>query len=333
MCRYGSWAGCVPRSASARLKRSWPRARPRTWTTSASNARRRMPPFTRSILTTPSNRRWFSKERRHRVIYSVRHTTTFLYDPAVRESVMEVRMQPRNDAHQHCLSFHLEVEPSANIMLYRDFLGNAVHHFDIAGIHDQIKIAAQAVVDLKPVPPPCANDAGSWQDLDALIEADDHWEMLLPSQFSHPTDELMRLGRELRLERRGTPLDLLLELNQAIYHSFSYVPNSTKVDSPIDEALQSRQGVCQDFAHIMIALLRQLRIPCRYISGYLCPGSTSSVDRSPETATHAWLDALIPTCAWVAVDPTNKLVGAERDIRIAIGRDYADVPPTRGVFK
>jgi transglutaminase-like putative cysteine protease len=266
------------------------------------------------------------------VIYSVRHTTTFLYEPGIRESVMEVRVQPRTDARQRCLSFHLEVDPSANIMLYRDFLGNTVHHFDIAGTHPQIKIAAQAVVDLNPAPLPCSANAGDWQELDALIEAEDHWEMLLPSQFAHRTDELDRLARELHLERRGNPLDLLMELNEAIYQKFAYVPNSTKVDSPIDEALQSRQGVCQDFAHIMIALVRQLRIPCRYVSGYLCPGSTN-LDRSPETATHAWVEVLIPKYGWIAFDPTNNLIGGERHIQIAIGRDYADVPPTRGVYK
>jgi transglutaminase-like putative cysteine protease len=266
------------------------------------------------------------------VIYSVRHTTTFLYEPGIRESVMEVRVQPRSDARQRCLNFHLEVEPSANIMLYRDFLGNTVHHFNIAGTHTQIKIAAQAVVDLNSALLPCSANVGDWQELDALIEAEDHWEMLLPSQFAHPTGELDRLARELHLERRGNPLDRLMELNQAIYQTFAYVPNSTKVDSPIDEALQSRQGVCQDFAHIMIALVRGLRIPCRYVSGYLCPGSTN-LDRSPETATHAWVEALIPKYGWIAFDPTNNLIGGERHIQIAIGRDYADVPPTRGVYK
>ena len=97
----------------------------------------------------------------------------------------------------------------------------------------------------------------------------DYWEMLLPSQYAKPTPLLGELAAELHLERRETPLALLLELNKSLYDKFDYVPNSTKVDSPIDDALRTRRGVCQDFAHIMIALVRQLKIPCRYVSGYL----------------------------------------------------------------
>jgi transglutaminase-like putative cysteine protease len=105
------------------------------------------------------------------------------------------------------------------------------------------------------------------------------------------------------------------------------------VDSPIEEALRSRQGVCQDFAHIMIALVRHLQIPCRYVSGCMFHRDESEKDRSLEGASHAWVEALVPRLGWVAFDPTNNLVGADRHIRVAIGRDYADVPPTRGVYK
>jgi transglutaminase-like putative cysteine protease len=265
------------------------------------------------------------------VVYSIRHVTTFSYLPAVRESVMEVRMQPRSDAQQRCLSFHLDLQPVATIMSYRDFLGNTVHHFDIAAHHTEVKVTAQAVVELQPNTIPRASDAGDWQDLDALISGEDHWELLLPSRYARPTECLEKLARELRLERRGNPLEVLLKLNEAIYDKFEYVPNSTKVDSPIDEALESRQGVCQDFAHIMIALARYLHIPCRYVSGYLFHGREK--DRSSEGATHAWVDALVPRVGWVAFDPTNNLVGGSRHIRVALGRDYADVPPTRGVYK
>src|SRR5438045_9102326 len=113
---------------------------------------------------------------------------------------------------------------------------------------------------------------------------------------------------------------------------FEYATNSTKVDSPIDDALRARRGVCQDFAHIMIALVRQLKIPCRYVSGYLFHGDKAK-DRSPAGATHAWVEAYLGETGWVAFDPTNNLLGGERHIHVAVGRDYADVPPTRGVYK
>ena len=126
---------------------------------------------------------------------------------------------------------------------------------------------------------------------------------------------------------------MLTELNQAIYELFAYVPNSTKVDSAIEEALQTRQGVCQDFAHIMITLVRRLNVPCRYVSGYMFHRDATEKDRSLEGASHAWIEALVPGLGWMAFDPTNNLVGGDRHIRVAIGRDYADVPPTRGVYK
>ena len=268
------------------------------------------------------------------MIYSIRHVTTFRYEPAVRESVMEVRLQPRSEANQRCLSFNLDVTPSANITQYRDFAGNTVHHFDIAGAHREVKVSAQSTVQVQSVPAPRSSEAGDWADLDALTAGDDYWEMMLPSEFAHSGDSLEELAKELRCERRGDPLELLTELNEGIYELFSYVPNSTKVDSPIEDALRSRQGVCQDFAHIMIALVRRLRIPCRYVSGYLFHlEENGRKDRSLEGASHAWVEALVPRLGWTAFDPTNNLIGGDRHIRVAIGRDYADVPPTRGVYK
>ena len=270
------------------------------------------------------------------MIYSIRHISNFLYAPAVRESVMEVRVQPRNEAQQRCLTFYLDVSPRANVMWYRDFLGNTVHHFDIPSQHSHVKVTAQALVDVQEVLYPTVNDSGSWQDLDAQIAAGDFWEMLLPSRFAGPTDLLREFAQEHGIERTQSPLETLFALNRTLYEAFDYVPKSTKVDSPIDDALRTRQGVCQDFAHIMIALVRQLGIPCRYVSGYLFHGSVHGVethDRSSEGATHAWVEAFVPGPGWVGLDPTNNILGCDRHIRVAIGRDYADVPPTRGVYK
>jgi transglutaminase-like putative cysteine protease len=267
------------------------------------------------------------------MIYSVRHTTTFRYEPAVRESVMEVRLQPRSDGEQRCLSFTLDVEPAANVMQYRDFTGNTVHHFDIAGRHALVKVTAHSAVEVQSVPPPRLADSGDWADLDALVAGNDYWEMLLPSHFAQSSAPLEQLAQELGCERRGNPLEMLTQLNESIYNLFAYVPNSTKVDSPIEEALRARQGVCQDFAHIMVTLVRRLNVPCRYVSGYMFHRDEAEKDRSLEGASHAWVEALVPRLGWIAFDPTNNLVGPDRHIRVAIGRDYADVPPTRGVYK
>ena len=263
--------------------------------------------------------------------YSIKHVTTFRYHPAVGESVMEVRMQPRSDLRQRCMTFSLDVAPHANVMMYRDFFGNAVHHFDIPGRHKLIEVTAHAIVDINPAAWPAVS-YGTWEELDTRVAEGDYWEMLLPSQYAKPTDLLLELSAELKLERRASPLELLIDLNQSLYEKFDYAPNTTQVDSPIDDALRARRGVCQDFAHIMIALVRQLRIPCRYVSGYLFHGDKTK-DRSPHGATHAWVEAYLGEAGWVAFDPTNNLLGCERHIHVAVGRDYADVPPTRGVYK
>ena len=119
-------------------------------------------------------------------------------------------------------------------------------------------------------------------------------------------------------------------INEAIHGRFTYRQQVTGVDSPIDDALESGDGVCQDFAHVMIALVRRLGIPGRYVSGYLFHGSG---DTSADGATHAWVEALLPGLGWVGFDPTNNVLAGTRHIRVAIGRDYADVPPTKGVFR
>jgi len=121
-------------------------------------------------------------------------------------------------------------------------------------------------------------------------------------------------------------------LNTRLCEAIDYVPEVTRVDSPIDEALTQRKGVCQDFSHIMISMLRALRIPARYVSGYLYHGKEDR-DRSGTGATHAWVEAYLPDLGWIGLDPTNDLLAGSRHIRTSIGRDYADVPPTRGVLK
>jgi transglutaminase-like putative cysteine protease len=264
--------------------------------------------------------------------YSVKHLTTFRYHPAVRESVMEVRMQPRTDFRQRVLSFSLDVFPRAHMTSYRDFYGNAVHNFDIPEKQNRIELTAQAIVDVLPARVLQPEDANDWIALDARVAETDYWEMMLPSQYAKPTEQLEKLAAELELTRRGQPYDLLAELNGTLYERFDYVPNSTNVNSPIDDALRTRSGVCQDFAHIMITLVRQLKIPCRYVSGYLYHEDKSQ-DRSPAGATHAWVEAYLGDLGWVAFDPTNNLTGCDRHIRVAVGRDYSDVPPTRGVYK
>jgi transglutaminase-like putative cysteine protease len=267
------------------------------------------------------------------MFYSIRHLTRFRYKTPVSESLMELRMHPRTEGGQRCLSFQLSVDPRTRIYEYRDYLGNMVHHFDVPGQHRELKIVAEALVEIEPAPElPDRLEPSAWAELDHQAAAGDYWEMLMPSQFAQPTDALLSLIEPLRVRRRDDPLSFVRELNAAIYDWFEYVPKATRVDSPIDHAIEVRKGVCQDFAHIMTALLRHVKIPCRYVSGYVYRRSENH-DRSPEGASHAWVEALLPGLGWIGFDPTNNLIAGERHIRTAIGRDYADVPPTKGIFK
>ena len=265
--------------------------------------------------------------------YSIRHLTRFRYSHPISESIMETRMHPRSDSNQHCLTFSLSVSPRCRVFSYRDHLGNNVQHFDIPGEHTQLVIVAESVVEQQALPDvPSFLSPDAWSALDELIDSGDYWEMLLPSQFAVPTQALVSLANELEVTRRDDPLMLVHELNRRLFEHFEYVPRSTRVDSPIDEAILSGRGVCQDFAHTMIALLRHVRIPARYVSGYLYR-SREDHDRSTPDATHAWVDVLLPHLGWVGFDPTNNLVAHHRHVRAAIGRDYADVPPTHGIFR
>ena len=265
--------------------------------------------------------------------YSIRHLTRFRYSRSISESIMETRMHPRSDANQHCLTFSLSVSPRCRVFTYRDHQGNNVQHFDIPGDHNQLVIVAESLVEQQELPDvPSFLSPDAWGDLDAMIDSGDYWEMLLPSTFAVETPAVTMLASQMGVTRRDDPLMLVQELNQRLYDYFEYVPQHTRVDSPIDEAIVSGKGVCQDFAHTMIALLRHVGIPARYVSGYLYR-SREDHDRSTPDATHAWVDVLLPHLGWVGFDPTNNLIAHRRHIRTAVGRDYADVPPTHGIFR
>jgi transglutaminase-like putative cysteine protease len=265
--------------------------------------------------------------------FSIRHLTRFRYSQPISESIMETRMHPRSDSSQHCLSYSLSVSPRCRVFSYRDHLGNNVQHFDIPGEHNQLVIVAESVVELQLQPDlPVCLAPEAWQELDKLVEAGDYREMLLPSTFAVQTPALLNLAQRLEVVRRDDPLMLVLELNRRLFDYFEYEPRSTRADSPIDEAILNGKGVCQDFSHTMIALLRHVGIPARYVSGYLYRGRDDH-DRSTPDATHAWVEALLPQLGWVGFDPTNNMVARNRHIRTAVGRDYADVPPTHGIFR
>ncbi|MEO8070504.1 MAG: transglutaminase family protein [Acidobacteriota bacterium] len=267
--------------------------------------------------------------------YTVHHLTRFVYTSPVCENVTELRMQPLERPGQQTLRFNVTTSHHARVFAYRDHYENAVHYFDIPGHHSRLDISVESAVTVLPMAPlPDRLPDETWQQVDAMAGRWDNMDWLAPSNFAKMSPALAEFARAIGFKRRGDPLTTLRSLSSTLFAQFAYEPRSTRVDSPIDEALRARAGVCQDFAHIMTALVRSIGIPCRYVSGYIAPRDETSIhDRAGSNATHAWVEALLPNLGWLGFDPTNDVLASDRHIAVAIGRDYSDVPPTRGVFK
>uniref|UniRef100_UPI0025FFD040 transglutaminase family protein n=1 Tax=uncultured Phenylobacterium sp. TaxID=349273 RepID=UPI0025FFD040 len=269
------------------------------------------------------------------MLLEVRHTTQYDYAYAVRESVMEVWMQPQKHTRQRLVSFDIELDPPAQLFSYADSFGNPVYHFDVPQPHDKLTITARAAVDTQPPPElPKHLDMGEWDRLRAAAQRGDNFDYLHPHGFARETEALRRYEAEHNIDslKALDPLSAVKALNKIVYVSFGYEAGVTRADSPIDDVLKARAGVCQDFAHVMIAICRSWGIPARYVSGYLYTDKRHG-DRSDPDATHAWVEVFFPQLRWIGFDPTNNSLVTERHIACAVGRDYSDVPPSRGTFK
>jgi transglutaminase-like putative cysteine protease len=268
--------------------------------------------------------------------YLITHVTSFDYDTPVSESHMELRMQPASGEGQTCLRYDVRVDPRARPHSYHDHFGNAVDAFSVPHRHQSLTITATAEVVVEP-PESIARslDTSAWRLVDEWAAADAHWDMRHPSNFAVWTPALAAYAESIPAarDRAVDPLSSVREITAAVHRDFEYAPNTTTVDSTIDEVLAVRRGVCQDLSHVAVALLRRLNLPARYVSGYIAPVIGDATTVASSGATHAWVEVLLPGLGWVGFDPTNDVEAGDRHVRVAVGRDYADVPPTRGVYK
>jgi transglutaminase-like putative cysteine protease len=271
--------------------------------------------------------------------YRLFHITDFKYDGPVSESYNEVRLRPMQDEMQSCLSFRLSTEPNSTCSSYLDFFGNWVHQFNILRDHRSLKIEAECVV-LVHAPKEPVVDGMPLSQLAAIEEQLSHefYDLLAASVFVPHTRELSGLAEIAERESNGTVGGFVEAAVKLIHSRFKYEKGATHVNSSIQDSLQSRSGVCQDIAHLLIGLCRVLGLPARYVSGYLVPKKTAEADASLEEviggqASHAWCEVYIPNVGWVGQDPTLGRPTGLRHIRVAYGRDYGDVPPVRGVYK
>lgn len=262
------------------------------------------------------------------MILEATHRTLYLYPSPASESHNEIRVAPLSDASQVCRWFSIEVTPPVPVFSYRD-VGGTVHHFGIREPHDRLEIVARARVETLRANPYDGLDisGGEWSYYaqDAVRQA--NAEFLAPSAFVSFISGAVMLAEEVRRETGGV-IPFLLTLNARIYDLLTYDPDATHVHSTLDEVLSLRAGVCQDYAHLMIACCRSQGVPTRYVSGYLYGGEGIRGDG----ATHAWLEVRLPSGDWLAFDPTNNLLANDHHIRVHTGRDYADVAPIRGIY-
>jgi transglutaminase-like putative cysteine protease len=269
------------------------------------------------------------------MLLEIRHITRYHYENPIRESVMEVWMQPKKSSSQRLISFELLTDPHAQLFSYGDVYGNAVYHFDVPQPHDSLTIEVNTAVETSAFDLSVSHlDMGEWDRLRSAFIQGESFDFLRPHGFTTQTKLLEDFieAQDLDDLKRRDPLSAVLALNTRIYEAFAYTPGVTKSDSPIDHALSMGGGVCQDFAHIMITICRSWGIPARYVSGYLLSDHDHG-ERSDPDASHAWVEVFLPTLRWFGLDPTNNVIVGERHISVAIGRDYDDVPPSRGVFK
>jgi transglutaminase-like putative cysteine protease len=219
---------------------------------------------------------------------------------------------------------------------YVDAFGNAVYHFNQPKPHERLTVVSRAAVETEPVEAiPEALDLGEWDRLRSEFVRGEWFDFLHPHGFAESTSLLQAFVRNRALDgaQLRDPLTAVRRLSDTLYEALAYDPGVTTAESPIDDALAAGRGVCQDFAHIMIAVCRSWGVPARYVSGYLLTDREHSADRSAPDATHAWVEVFLPSLRWVGFDPTNKTLVGDRHVVVAVGRDYGDVPPSRGVYK
>ncbi len=257
--------------------------------------------------------------------WEIIHRTHYAYAGQVRDSFNEARLQPFSDELQTVDHFLLKVLPAARLRHHHDFYSNTVHHFEIVEPHTTLLVESSLRVTIKPRPLLAETEA-PWP-LARIGEAAREtrvFDFLQESRFVEMSPEFWRQAIDVTAGVTDT-WQATLALMRWVHANLIYVPAATSAHTHSRDVLKDKRGVCQDFAHVMICLCRSLKIPALYVSGYLATETAS--------ATHAWVEVLIPGIGWRPLDPTHNCQPGETYVKIAVGRDYADVAPIRGTYK
>jgi transglutaminase-like putative cysteine protease len=256
--------------------------------------------------------------------YDILHRTRYTYVSPARESFNDVRLEPPSIPEQTVESFSLRIEPEVRLRRYKDFYSNMVHHFEIPAEHNSLLIESNVKVETR-WPEPLAEDAElhPMEKLDDALEAERCFDFLQSSHYVELDVDAWKLAVDAMGERKDV-WQTALALMKFTHGYLKYIPNSTHVHTKMSDVIVQKTGVCQDFAHFSIGLCRSVKIPARYVSGYLATEIAS--------ATHAWMEIYIPGAGWRALDPTHNRQVNGMYVKIGHGRDYADVPPVSGNY-
>ncbi len=264
--------------------------------------------------------------------FRVRHVTRFSYQEPAYESHNELRLKPRESPHQHTLAFQLEVTPPAAIIEYKDAFGNHVHAVSVHEAHRELEVSAYSLVE-RTEPPTLEGLTHPFGEflLGDSLRAQEEYDFLSASRYVPFSDPLKKLFWMVHPRMEEPVAEYTRRVVAWVRDQFSYEPGTTNVHSDVNDILSTGAGVCQDFAHLTLGILRLAGVPARYVSGYLAPrGRTRPLGAQ---ASHAWIEALLPEAGWTGFDPTHGCLTTDHHLRLAVGRDYGDVPPLRGVYR
>jgi transglutaminase-like putative cysteine protease len=259
----------------------------------------------------------------------VRHTTGYRYAHEVVASYNEARMTPQSTLDQITIGAQLEVEPPARFVRYWDYWGTLVHAFDIHVPHVELVVTASSTVETSTEVGRAHPGDARWPDLDGGDVADRFYEYLVPSHAVVADEELAAVAADLR-SAAPTPADGVSAVSAWVNDQLVYERGRTDVSTSALEAWRTGRGVCQDFVHLALALLRSMGVPARYVSGYLHPDPNAELGERVVGESHAWAEAWLGE--WQPFDPTNGSLVGERHVVVGRGRDYDDVAPLRGIY-
>ncbi|PGV53298.1 transglutaminase family protein [Bacillus sp. AFS037270] len=267
----------------------------------------------------------------------ISHLTHYTYQEPVTDSVNEIRLSPRTDDRQSCCKHSIVVEPSVPLFTYEDYFGNTAHFFTVPSPHRELLIHSYSIVETDEKNHDAKNRLPFATERDILSSEpfqNKYAEYLMETGYTRITPELKTFCRERINERNaGNVYELLEQISSTIYSYFTYDTEVTHVHTTVEETLQLKSGVCQDYAHLMIAIGRMFNIPARYVSGYQFIGDLNDGQTEVQHASHAWVEAYVPLTGWMGFDPTNNGKVNWRYVKIGHGRDYSDIVPVKGVYQ